>query len=392
MPRRGHVAHGPDRQRPDQIVTRGPSTDNTTKPDPPAPNTRLIVIAGDTESGEAGRPGRAGRDGADGRPGPPGRDGRDGADGADGRQGRDGAAGVAGAAGADGARGARGWDGADGEDGQRVVVPSSFLIGAGGFLEGSGHPQGVAVAPLGWFYRDRTTGYLYRKLGGGTSAWGWYIERQMGAPHMYFDYFTINGSWVGVGITNGTGTASGTQSRGFFSEGVYFQNATGAAANATSTYSGDASTTAMLRCTHDWDIVIPMRTDSADITGTRMIIGVATVNVNLASAAPTASGIWFRYDTVAGDSQWMGYAHDGTTLSGTTAIGAIAAATAYKLRIRKVGSTAYLSINDAAEVTLSNNVPVGAVTVGPMMRVTTTGGAKALWSWYHGVRADFKGA
>jgi hypothetical protein len=363
--RRGHVAHGLPPSGDTDIVTRGPSTENA----PPAitgASSAPLLLRG--PAGEDGEPGLRGF------------------------RGEPGAAGAAGAAGEQGPRGFRGFDGEPADDPPRVIGVTSSVTGDS-LLVGTGHPQGVVAASLGQLYRDRATGALYHKLGGASTVWGWYlVPSAYGQPWMHFDYYAINGSWVGVGITNGTGTASGTQSRGFFSDGFYFQNATGAGASATSTYSGDASTTAALRCTHDWDIVLNMRTDSSDITGTRAIHGIATVNVNLASAAPTASGIWFRYDTVAGDTQWMGYAHDGTTLSSATAIAAIAANTAYRLRIRKVGAVAYLSVNDAAEVTLSSNIPVGAVTVGPMMRVTTTGGAKALWSYYRGVSADFKGA
>lgn len=63
---------------------------------------------------------------------------------------------------------------------------------------------------------------------------------------------------------------------------------------------------------------------------------------------------------------WVGAANDGTTESRTASLGAIAANTAYKLRVRYsvADAKAYFSINGGAEVSLATNLPATTQALG----------------------------
>jgi hypothetical protein len=132
----------------------------------------------------------------------------------------------------------------------------------------------------------------------------------------------------------------------------------------------------------DWgvpfDITFVIRT-AASIADLRMWCAIAasapTASDTYGGGAP-ARAVFIRYSTVAGDAGWMGGNCDGTTQSLTaSSVGAIAASTRYKLRIRSDGSTAYFSVNGGSETSLATNFPGGSTRVGIVVSIYTAAAA-----------------
>lgn len=172
------------------------------------------------------------------------------------------------------------------------------------------------------------------------------------------------------------GTVVGTNSLVVNSaDGLYQQYVTGAIANQNAGWL--ASTTPWIDWSFPFDISFIFRTGS-DITNARFWIVVAA---GLPGSVDTATTrlLGFRYSTVAGDAGWIGVTNDGTNQSTTSSIASIAASTKYSLRVRSTGSTAFYSVNNGAESSLSATFPTGATRVGVGISVyTTTNSAKTI--------------
>jgi hypothetical protein len=127
----------------------------------------------------------------------------------------------------------------------------------------------------------------------------------------------------------------------------------------------------LIRPAHDPVIEIYMKT-GADVSSVRIWIGL--IDAELTNVDTLAAGrefIGFRFSTVAADGGFKPILHDGTTQNTGTAIGTVAADTAYKLRMRvdSANSRVYFSVNDSAEQMLSTNFPSSAQDLGLVMRV-----------------------
>lgn len=277
------------------------------------------------------------------------------------------------------------------------LTPANALsiLGVGASIyTGNGHPQGVLSASVGAYYQDLTApSYNYRKLGGGSTAYGWYLD----LPNAGIGQMGPQGfAQVYSGIRAATGSA-GFNGYGYFMgsvlDGVDFYAATGVTTYAhafvsgklfkTITSSGAAApvNTYLAGTTNprqplddDLDLWFEFRTGS-DITSIRIWAGI-TNSVITDSETFSTSGqgsILFRYSTAAGDGGWIGQTakNGAANHSETATVATIAANTTYKLRIRYlVSGHAYFSVNDSTELELTTNLPPTGNTYFPIWGFT----------------------
>lgn len=173
---------------------------------------------------------------------------------------------------------------------------------------------------------------------------------------------------VSSGITTGgTGAARASPP---FSDGPYLQ-IPGVVLNGTATVFCPVGTNVPHDLIWDFDCSFIIRTFT-DIVG-RHILGVSQGLAN--SDSPAEAGCFFRHSSGVPDTGWVAFCHDGTTQSAVVAVAGIAISTRYLMRIRKVSSVCYFSINGGPEVAVNANVPILTRTgVGPKYRITNLGG------------------
>lgn len=354
-------------------------------------------------------PGIDGEDGAEGFPGVP-LAGPAGPTGAAGATGATGATGPAGASGVSGVSTPPGHPGDDYEDQILAVAESTFAMAAAaaasivavtGFQTGSGNPQGVLAAAIGTHYIDTVTGRAYRKLGGASTAYGWYYEPNLagGIGHGLRPFHIVNpldASAVNTGATTGAflggivignlQTLGGAQQRTFAGGSVFGQQTT-AASDGSNSYITTTSGQ-MNWWEYDFDVCFVIRT-GANIGNLRYWFGLSTAAItdsnSIAAGAKSAAVITYR--TPASDAGWIGFSANAVSAgseSTTASLASIAVDTTYKLRIRLVRAgtpTLYFSIDDGTEVTLTTNIPPTGVTSFLMWGVTskTTAAKTHLW-------------
>lgn len=176
-----------------------------------------------------------------------------------------------------------------------------------------------------------------------------------------------------------TGTTVAFPAAGsILSDGYFVQLATSAVATSTAQFnSGSSGAIKELSFVWDFDMYFVVRTDAAAVTSLRYLVGMGVNNEN--ADAVTANWIGFRYSTSAGDGGWVGITYDGTQAV-TATVAAIAAATVYVLRVRKVGGTVYFSVNGGTEVSTVSHVPVNNVYAGFGGRVTALANSvRSIW-------------
>jgi hypothetical protein len=78
-----------------------------------------------------------------------------------------------------------------------------------------------------------------------------------------------------------------------------------------------------------------------------------------------------RFDTSAGDTNWMCCTKDATTLTATSSGVAPAANTAYTFRIEQDASEARFYINGSLVATITTNLPTSSTGIGAMVTLTT---------------------
>jgi hypothetical protein len=202
-----------------------------------------------------------------------------------------------------------------------------------------------------------------------------YTPPEGNAVRSYYEMWSIGtgvqmtgASPVSSGITTGgTGAARASPP---FSDAPYLQIA-GLVLNGTATVFCPVGTNQPHDLIWDFDCSFIIRTFSN--IGGRHILGVSQ---GLANAdAPAEAGCFIRYSTVIPDAGWVCFCHDGTSQSAAVALTGVAVSTRYLMRIRKVSSVCYFSVNGGPEVAVNSNVPILTRTgVGPKYRVTNTGG------------------
>jgi hypothetical protein len=251
---------------------------------------------------------------------------------------------------------------------------ASVALGGGNLQSGAGNPQGSISAALGSMYQDTATGYFYQKLGGAATAFGWYRVPVIGAGMAAG--LVAWATAVGPGSANAFGgnsfgalgavTGSGANSPAYLVSGgrTYAQaQTTAVSGNTTALNTNSSSITKLLD--DDIDLTCEFLTP-ADITNIRFWFGLssatATTDTDTLGSGSTGGALCFRYSTAAGDGGWVGYtaAGGGGSTHVSATILAIAASTAYKLRVRFVRAgtpTVYFSINDGAETAMTANLP-----------------------------------
>lgn len=113
-----------------------------------------------------------------------------------------------------------------------------------------------------------------------------------------------------------------------------------------------------LREDHDFDTTFEVKT-GASVADIRIWIGVSDTGSFDDGDNPVLLCIAFRFSTVAGDAGWRPAVRDSGGQTLAAAIGTVAADTYYKLRIRRVGTDAFFSVNGGSETTISSGVPSG---------------------------------
>lgn len=239
---------------------------------------------------------------------------------------------------------------------------------------GSGHPQGVKAAAVGRVYRDTATGRRYQKMGGGSTAWGWYpildpfiqfgepqIIRSGGVPS---EVSAQPSTLMPFGRASWSNTIGATATRVFVAGYGFFVDHTTAASIGSA--SGNNTVFGVIQWLNDEaDLVVMVRT-GADLTSIRYRVGFSPTATNNDS---NANEVMFRFSTAAGDTGWVANTRDGGGSPTITPVAAIAADTIYKLRIRFVRTgtpTAYFSIDDGAEVAVTATLPAAATTLAYM--------------------------
>lgn len=175
-----------------------------------------------------------------------------------------------------------------------------------------------------------------------------------------------------------TATTKAWPTAGNIGSEPFFQVGTSAAANSSGSGTSQSSSPGQeLAFVYDFDLSFVIKTDAAALTNVRYMIGMGVNNEDADTV--TANWIGFRYSTNAGDGGWVGITRDGTqAVTGT--IAAIAAATRYVLRIRKVGGTVFFSVNGGAETSTSTNVPTNNAYAAIVFRVTAlAASSRSIW-------------
>lgn len=297
-----------------------------------------------------------------------------------------------------------------------VANQRTISIASGsGFLTGTGSPHGVVTGGIGNVYVDTNTGYIYEKVGGNGTAYGWYLTRPLSGgglegPTPMVMIPSGAGAITSAMRVNGFGyfmpsvadaidtlsPTSVTTNSALYSNGVYYKTIATAATINTVMYmnTGGVSVNTRQVLDTDFDLWISMRT-GADITSSRWYFGItASVPTNSDNFGTGSSGaIMFQYSTARGDGGWIGQ----TCINGaanhteSATVNTIAANTNYKLRIRFVRTgtpTVYFSVNDGTEVSQTTNIPPSGSQYFMFFGVTTlanaakTFGVKGIGGWH----------
>lgn len=276
--------------------------------------------------------------------------------------------------------------------------------GGGGVSTGSGNPQGVLAAAVGSLYRDTVTGNMFRKYGGSTTAYGWYLERGIGMGSSYGPQyygvtagvdsdtgtlFANTGQFLRFGVMSSTGLgwqaqgSPGTVTRtNVTGEGWFIQFKS---ANTTGTVSGLRGGQGIVGwLDNDFDVVFKIR-PRTDVTTARYWVGMAST-APTASDANAGNAIMVRYSTNVPDAGWVGYVRNSTgpVTSSTSSLGTMTADTVYRVRIRFIRSgtpTAYFSVNDGTEQSLTSGVPATGGTQAPYFTVEPLGNVGRPVEW-----------
>lgn len=253
---------------------------------------------------------------------------------------------------------------------------ASAAIGGGSMYSGTTHPQGVQSAGLGSVYQNTANGRLYQKMGGGSTAYGWYD---------LLSIYGFPGGPSGALIQPGNGSANPAQAmgNGFLSNdiagtltgssiasptrsyvnGLPYLSTTTGAANGNGSYVTTATASNVRLMDTDCDMWAEVLTP-ATITLVRFWFGFTSATLGDTDTLGSGGNgsMMMRYSTAATDPGWVGVSQingaGNQTISSN--LQNIAASTVYRLRIRFVRSgtpTVYWSVNDQTEVSVTTNIP-----------------------------------
>lgn len=246
--------------------------------------------------------------------------------------------------------------GSSGDIGELIRVPTGQMIG---FFYNTVNERWklIAVPPVG---SDNLP----------TSMSGIPILDQF-PPHnrAWFMSFISDSSMTMRPTGEGAPTAQGGGVTQNASHGFGAKRQTGIVVNDAAGYFASSSQV-MPKFDPDWQVVL--RTE-ADISSILLWVNLETGGSSSGTigGGGTAEGMGFRYSPADGDTGWVGVCRDGTTQSITTTVAAIAANTVYRLRVRKVGTSVFFSVNGGTEVEHTTNLPQGSTALFWDVRIFT---------------------
>lgn len=280
---------------------------------------------------------------------------------------------------------------------------ASWTTGVEPIYTGSGNPQGVVSAALGREYRNTANGYRYVKLGGGSTAYGWYLEPNPGRVDGPLPFYAE--------LANNTTSNPAATSTGFgapFNSGAALFTLTGqsggrtlisgkrfnfvSSGNATINTVGGItteSTNPSKFLDDDLDLWVYFQTDQTAVTTARYYFGFSISSFTDLIMAPTYGGatteIAIRYCS-DGNGTWEGITNNGTTSrSITTTLGSVASNTVYRLRIRFIRQggtpTVYFSVNDGTEVSTTTKIPATGTNAFMSLFVDQIAASNRAFAW-----------
>lgn len=274
-----------------------------------------------------------------------------------------------------------------------LTIIGSLSGASGAIYLNAGNPQGSLAAPLYSVCINTTTGNWFRKLGGASTAYGWYhwqgIHADGFGPDMMGWRFNESAvlstaqsaigmqAWAATTAVNPTPLLIGGQ-------GYPGLQTSAVSGNIAHVRSANAARDLLLLST-DFDYVARIAIPTT-ITTCRFNTGLFTStiddNPNGSTDAAGTSYIQARYDAAL-DTTWVGVCKAGannvTTSAAISPTLNAGAPTATVVRIRKVSGTVFFSVDDGTEVSVATNVP-SAVAVNFSTSVTTkTTAARQLW-------------
>ena len=278
------------------------------------------------------------------------------------------------------------------------------------------NPQGVLAAPVGSYCVRESDGAIFRKVAGGGTPFGWYLESSPNWPAR-FSWLARLGSGAinvqadngpnctltvgaGGGFTNTNVVGSAPGSTAAPRDRIWTGGYTSAAINTGNVVAAASAVSGLVPSLRnadyptqgpDWDLLWEVFTSprsssaatSTDLANIRLWVGLlSSNNVTVTPGALANSdelltcfatsnplnaghfGVMFRFSTAAADAGWVvatGNDNGVARASTITPVGAIAINTAFRLRLRMIGLTVFASIDDGVEVAITGNVGPGTV-------------------------------
>jgi hypothetical protein len=274
---------------------------------------------------------------------------------------------------------------------QQIINQVINNLGGGGLITSTFNPQGRGlVANIGQCVGDALHNIVYQKLAVTSAVNGWYpvltTPGANGGPTPWAAWPSGRRAPTSSAITNGYGfftpsvadavdtfiyTGVTTYAESIVSPNKIFRTITSDANNGTNTYLVTETTNPKKLLDDDWDIWGEFLT-GASVASMRIWFGISSAVITDTATLGSANNgsIMIRYSTADGGNttDFIGATqkNGGANQSLTSAIagGTLAANTVYRLRVRFLrggpsGSgtpTAYFSVNDGAEQSLTTNI------------------------------------
>ncbi len=276
---------------------------------------------------------------------------------------------------------------------QLLTIIGSLSGAVGAIYQYAGNPQANLAAPAPYSVCVNTlTGNWFRKLGGGSTVYGWYHWQSIGADGFGPDLmgFRLTESTTAsvangfIGMQTGAASVAAGSVNNFINNRNYKNLLTSSVSGNISFVRGANTGRDTIFFGTDFDYVARLAIPTS-IASLRFHTGIFTTtlddNPNASADAAGTSYIMARYDA-ATDSGWSGRVKNGANnVSNTAALATLntGSPTETVVRIRKVSGVCYFSVDDGTELSINTNVPT-AVAANLSTSVTTkTTAAKELW-------------
>jgi hypothetical protein len=185
-----------------------------------------------------------------------------------------------------------------------------------------------------------------------------------------------NNAFVSVGNPQ-TITGAGTTAANNDADGAFIRHGTSTTINtSTSQLVSSYNTTR-----RDWGGIIALRTKSdTDVSSMRLWAGWFSASPLAAADPATLHLAAFRFDTGAGDTQFMACTKDGTTISAVATGITPAISTVYVFRVELRAADVRFYINNALVRTSTSNLPGSTQAMAELFGLTTLTGAARNWN------------